>query len=65
MNSYAFLSQSTYLFWSRFTHFFRTFFETENQNPQTLSLLECMELGEVGEEGEVGEVGEICDVGEW
>ena len=29
-------------FLSRFMHFFRTFFETEKQNPQTLILLECM-----------------------
>ena len=27
---------------SRFTHFFRRFFETGKQNPQTFSLLECM-----------------------
>ena len=26
----------------RFTHFFRRFFETEKQNPQTFILLECM-----------------------
>ena len=27
---------------SRFTHFFRKFFVTEKQTPQTFSLLECM-----------------------
>ena len=27
---------------SEFTHFFRRFLETEKQNPQTFSLLECM-----------------------
>ena len=27
---------------SRFTHFFRNFFGTEKQTPQTFSLLECM-----------------------
>ena len=30
---------------SRFTHFFRRFFESEKQNPQTFSLLECMDTG--------------------
>ena len=29
---------------SRFTHFFRIFFVTEKQTPQTFSLLECMSL---------------------
>ena len=29
---------------SRFTHFFRRFFVTEKQTPQTFSLLECMQL---------------------
>ena len=28
---------------SRFTHFFRRFFVTEKQTPQTVSLLECMD----------------------
>ena len=36
---YAVLSR---IFLSRFTHFFRRFLETENQNPQTFILLECM-----------------------
>ena len=36
---YALLSR---FFLSRFTHFFRRFFETENQSPQTFILLECM-----------------------
>ena len=30
------------IFLSRFTHFFRRFFVTEKQTPQTFSLLECM-----------------------
>jgi len=30
---------------SRFTHFFRRFFVTEKQTPQTFSLLECMVEG--------------------
>ena len=29
-------------FLSRFTHSFKRFFETEKQNPQTLSFLKCM-----------------------
>ena len=33
---------------SRFTHFFRNFFATEKQPPQTFSLLECMEGDERG-----------------
>ena len=36
---YALLSR---IFLLRFTHFFRRFFETEKQNPQTFILLECM-----------------------
>ena len=38
---YALLS---WIFLSRFTHFFRRFFETEKQNPQTFLLLECMHV---------------------
>ena len=41
------LGTSVAFFLSRFTHFFRRFFETEKHNPQTLSLLECMRGGAV------------------
>ena len=37
---------------SRFTHFFRRFFVTEKQTPQTFTLLECMPAGHDFDDGE-------------
>ena len=43
---------------SRFTHFFRRFFEIEKWNPQTFLLLECMHDDYIGHNDHDGDGGD-------